>query len=68
MHQPSLSNSISPKMMRETLCLAQTALGLMGAHTSQYMEDHVAHLQKLIDEIDIIRPLGPDGKHGDDIR
>lgn len=68
MHEPTLSNSISPKMLRETLCLAQTALNLMGDHTGQYMTDHVAHLQKLIDEIDVIRPLGPDGKHGDGVR
>lgn len=67
MHKESLSNSMTPKMLRETLCLAQTALILMGDHTGQYMEDHLHHLQKLIDEIDVIRPLGPGGEHGDGI-
>lgn len=43
-----------PKMLRETLCLAQSALH--GAH--------VERLQQLIDECDRHRPLGPDGKHG----
>lgn len=44
------------KMLRETLCIAQTAFGATG---------HVQRLQQLIDEIDRHRPLGADGTHGD---
>ncbi len=48
-----------PKMMRETLCLAQSAILSLpiGRH-------HVERLGRLIDECDRHRPLGPDGKHG----
>lgn len=49
------------KMLRETLCVAQTAL-------CQLPYDHDTHSERLgriIDEIDRQRPLGPDGKHGD---
>lgn len=45
------------KMIRETLCTAQAfATESLG---------HRARLQRMIDEIDRQRPLGPDGKHGD---
>jgi hypothetical protein len=54
----------SPKMLRETLCIAQTRIG-----NSIYEQDRaaadIARLQRLIDECDRHRPLGPDGKHGD---
>ena len=66
------------KSLRETLCIAQTALSVAYAEKSlpedftdaQKVEAfarhlrHVAKLQKLIDEIDVHRPLGSDGKHG----
>lgn len=52
----------SPKMLRETLCFAQTVVGYAG--TSRASE-HVERIQRLIDACDIHRPLGPDGKHGD---
>lgn len=57
-----LEVSDGPKMLRETLCAAQAAVadrrGSRAAH-------HVAQLGRLIDECDRLRPLGPDGKHGD---
>jgi len=49
-----------PKMFRETLCIAQAAIGLMG----EMGRPHIERLQRLIDEFDRHRPLGPDGKHG----
>ncbi len=45
----------SLKVIRETLCRAQTALSLS--------ERDVSRLQRLINDIDRQRPLGPDGKH-----
>ena len=50
-----------PKMLRETLCVAQTHVG---QSEDPRRGDHVARLQRLIDECDRHRPLGPDGKHG----
>jgi hypothetical protein len=41
------------KMLRETFCVAQTGLS----------KAHIARLQGLINQIDVYRPLGPDGKH-----
>lgn len=52
-----------PKMLRETLCVAQ-------ARISNYPDDqgrkreHLDRLQRLINACDDHRPLGPDGKHG----
>lgn len=43
------------KMIRETLCVAQSAVGV---HNRE-------RIQRMINEIDRQRPLGPDGKHGD---
>lgn len=45
----------NPKMLRETLCLAQSVI------TSKM---HLDRIQQLIDECDRHRPLGIDGKHG----
>lgn len=54
----------SPKMLRETLCLAQSRI--INSGLDQHRRDaDVARLQLLIDECDRHRPLGPDGKHGD---
>ena len=50
------------KMLRETLCVAQTRIGLH--ETSTRRDEHVQRIQRLIDEIDFHRPLGVDGKHG----
>jgi len=47
------------KMLRETLCVAQTAIG-----EALDNPKHIERIQRLIDEIDRQRPLGPDGKHG----
>jgi hypothetical protein len=52
----------SPKMLRETLCVAQTHVGLSGDSRAQ---EHVERLGRLIEQLDVHRPLGPDGKHGD---
>lgn len=53
----------SPKMLRETLCVAQTRIINSGLDDGR-LEHHVARLQLLIAECDRHRPLGPDGKHG----
>ena len=50
------------KMLRETYCVAATGIGLLGRDDAAW---HVARLQRLIDAIDRLRPIGPDGKHGD---
>lgn len=50
------------KMLRETLCEAQGALGEEG--WNERAPDYIARLGRLIAEIDRQRPLGPDGKHG----
>ncbi len=57
----TLNSSDSVKMLRETFCVAQTWFGL-----SQRPDrvSHIARLQRLIDDCDRQRPLGPDGKHG----
>lgn len=52
----------SPKLVRETLCVAQSCIAESG---HDRVGEHVARLQRLIDECDRLRPLGPDGKHGD---
>jgi hypothetical protein len=53
----------SPKMLRETLCVAQGRVG-----NSPYDEgrkrEHIHRLQRLIDECERHRPIGHDGKHG----
>lgn len=50
------------KMLRETLCVAQGTVWRAGDGRSG---EHAARIQKLIDQIDVLRPLGPDGSHGD---
>lgn len=52
----------SPKMLRETLCVAQTLIGQYGDSRKQ---EHIDRLGRLIAECDEMRPLGPDGKHGE---
>lgn len=53
----------SPKMIRETLCVAQSAIAVFLAGPRN--QEHIQRLQRLIDECDRHRPLGPDGRHGD---
>lgn len=50
-----------PKMAREMLCRAQNALI---HYKGGFSESEIARLGKMIDQIDVLRPLGPDGKHG----
>ena len=50
-----------PKMLRETLCVAQAHVG---NSTDPRKAEHVARLGRLIAECDRYRPIGGDGKHG----
>lgn len=50
----------SLKMLRETFCVAQQAIP-----EGPRAEEHRKRIQRVINEIDRQRPLGPDGKHGD---
>jgi hypothetical protein len=53
-----------PKMLRETLCVAQTLIGNSNLYADRRTE-HVNRLSRLIAACDTHRPLGQDGKHGD---
>lgn len=59
-----LSVPDSPKMLRETLCIAQAAIGARPFDEHRKRAD-LDRLQRLIAECDRHRPLGHDGKHGD---
>lgn len=52
-----------PKMLRETLCLAQSRIGDSPLDRER-KQQHIERLQRLIDLCDVLRPIGPDGKHG----
>lgn len=52
---------VSVKALRETLAVAQTEVCNADAEYGK----HAKILQELIDQCDLFRPLGPDGKHGD---
>jgi hypothetical protein len=52
------------KVFRETLCRAQSNIA-QRAYDRFAVSNDIAHVQHLIEEIDIHRPLGQDGKHGD---
>lgn len=52
----------TPKMLKETLCIAQQGILAVGGPR---MREHVDRLQRIIDECDRMRPVGLDGKHGD---
>jgi len=54
--------SDGPKMLRETLCIAQTYVGLS---EDSRKREHIERLQRLIDECDRHRPVDNSGKHGD---
>lgn len=47
----------TPKMLRETFCRLQSM---------DIPAKDRARLQRLVDRLDLLRPLGPDGKHGED--
>lgn len=53
--------------LRETLCVAQTIMDRHGDESGRVSDTdpHSDRLQRMIDEIDRQRPLGPDGTHGD---
>jgi hypothetical protein len=67
-HQAVYAVPDSPKMLRETLCVAQAGIlelkrkGYKSAGAS--MDSHMERLTRLILECDRHRPLGRDGKHG----
>lgn len=52
----------TPKMIRETLCIAQATIR---ARVSLRCDEHSKLLQRLIEECDRHRPIGADGTHGD---
>lgn len=56
----------SPKMLRESLCVAQAALGSVLAANpgDEFARRAMRDLGVLIEKVDRIRPLGPNGKHG----
>ena len=59
---------ITPKMLRETLCVAEYALNELGRQKPDYnaggtITTHTGRLHHLIEECDRKRPTGPDGKH-----
>lgn len=60
---PLMVPTSSLKMLRETLCEAQSGLTYRPGNNATY-ERHRGRLQMLINQIDNHRPLGPDGKHG----
>ncbi len=61
-HAPHPADTL--KMIRETLCQAQSAITQWPADEDR-KPVHLARLGRLINDIDRQRPLGPDGKHGD---
>jgi hypothetical protein len=54
----------SPKMLQETLAVAQAAIG-NSEHVGDRKQSHIDRLQRLIDECERHRPTGVGGKHGD---
>lgn len=58
----------SPKMLRETLCVAQSGIAELirkgQTQAGDTMQGHMDRLSRLIDECDRHRPVGRDGKHG----
>lgn len=57
-----------PKMLRETLCVAQAGINELTRqgmkHAGAPMQSHLDRLSRLIAECDRHRPLGTSGKHG----
>jgi hypothetical protein len=52
-----------PKMLRETLAVAQSEIA-NSLYNKSRQQEHIKRLQRLINECDRKRPLGFDGKHG----
>lgn len=53
------------KSLRESLCVAQSAIGqTYVTNQTAYAMSHIGKIQEILDAIDILRPIGPDGKHG----
>ena len=53
------------KMLREALCLAQSAVNQRGYYTEDFTRRVSDRLGQVIVELDKHRPLGSDGKHDD---
>ncbi|MBC7939103.1 MAG: hypothetical protein H7Z19_04945 [Chitinophagaceae bacterium] len=60
----ALAVSDGPKMLRESLCVAQASINAAGNAGDRKVE-HITRLGRLIAACDELRPLGTDGKHGD---
>lgn len=58
-----LNDLDGPKMVRETACVAQVAIGNFYGDKPD-MRRHIDRLSRLANLCDQHRPLGPDGKHG----
>jgi hypothetical protein len=58
----TITTDDSLKMIRETLCVAQTHVGLSDDPRKR---EHIDRMQRLISDIDRRRPLGRNGRHGD---
>jgi hypothetical protein len=56
--------STPPKSLRESLCVAQSALAMYPAKPEERARIS-GHLGEIINQLDLHRPLGVDGKHGD---
>lgn len=59
---------VSPKMLGETLSVAQFALQELRRQRPDFqagasLDTHLHHVQLLLNEIQRMRPTGPDGKH-----
>lgn len=59
---------VSPKMLRETLCVVESALTALererpGFNAGGTVDAHRHRIALLIEECDRKRPLGPNGKH-----
>lgn len=61
----SIRTPDSLKSVRETLCVAQSAMHELDRHNSaQIRKDHYDRIERLLEDIDRQRPLGSNGKHG----
>lgn len=61
---------VTPKMLLETLCVAEFALNQLekarpGMNAGGPISTHTARLRHLMDECERKRPTGRGGKHGD---
>jgi hypothetical protein len=63
MEQHTYTIPDNPKMLRETLSVAQSQIDQYESRMPRGAE-HANRLQRLINECERKRPTGPDGKHG----